>query len=381
MTKKISEIAYDAYYYMPLVSLIIAILIPTQFLNFYRIIFIYIFIHIHVECMKKKKTLSCILVDLFVVFSVFYILKSGNGLYYLLDSDVFGFWMLIYIIYGFSNKEIVNALRQRIEANKTVAMITCTVTIITSILSVIQGVGFVSAHGTTVFTGYYSLEHELAYHCIIMYCLAGLYEKRITSKYIYVFKVSAVIIILLTGVRSAFFSICVLIVLDLLKQNLSKKIAVMLLAILCGVVLFVGNPKMLSNIPIFSKTEIASSHTGDATNGRGKLSKAGIDYYLNNMRPREKALGITMTRLRTDIYHGMYHAHNDVLNILIGYGYVYLFIFCLLFLKYCKTKNGLYLFFSLFLLIYFNGLFMYLEMVCALPLIKIFVSEDSIRKG
>ena len=366
---------------MPLVSLLVAILIPAQFLNLYRIIFIYILIHMHIESIKKRRILSSILVDLFVIFSAFYILKSGNGLYYLLNSDVFGFWMLIYVVYGFSNKEITNSLQRRTEANKSIAMITCVVTIITSILSVVQGAGFVAAHGTVVFTGYYSLEHELAYHCIIMYCLAGLYEKKVTNKYICIFKISAIVIILLTGVRSAFFSVCVLIILDLFKQNFSKKITVILLAALCGVVFFVGNPKILSSIPIFSKTEIASSQTGDATNGRGKLSKAGIDYYLDNMGAKEKALGITMARLRNDIYHGMYHAHNDVLNILIGYGYVYLFIYFLLLMKYCNTKNGPFLFLSLIFLIYFNGLFMYLEMVCALPFIKIFVSECNIRRG
>lgn len=365
---------------IPIVNLLATVFMPQIKLNIYRLLFFALLFQIHYFYIfvYKNKFVKLIILDCVLIVSALIILAYGKGVYYLMHTDVFNYWMLITVLFTYSDKNILLKYEQYIEKHINIVRVNTVLTLFFSVLSIITKVGFVSAQRTTVFRGYFSLEHELAYHCIVSYSLLSIIRNRKNEKLNFTMKVIFTAIIVLTGVRSALLAVAVLLLYDMLTLNLNKKIIILVLALI-GIGVCISDPNIVAKIPVLSKT-VAANQVGDITNGRTELNGMGVIYYKTKMTTSEKLIGITMSNLREKIYWGL-HAHNDVLNILIGYGAVYFFITFFLLFIFCKCKNGLVLFLIISILSFFNGLYMYSEMVIMLPALKVAISKCDLKGG
>ena len=98
----------------------------------------------------------------------------------------------------------------------------------------------------------------------------------------------------------------------------------------------------------------------------------------------EKVLGVGMDRLREYMYlrYGTeLHAHNDMLNTLIGMGTVGLLLFLVLLVDFCKVNRKWgYVFIPVFILACTNGLFLYTAVTPALPVLLVYFKIIETKK-
>ena len=219
--------------------------------------------------------------------------------------------------------------------------------------------------------GFFSLEHELAYQVLILYAMTFMIRQKKYRMFVIVSKLLLVVILLLTGVRSAAIVLIIMMLFDYKEQSSLTKL---MLAIV-GFFVLIGlleNVEGIKKLPIIEKT-INAANIGDITNGRDNLKQIGIDYYFNRTGTFQKMFGITMNKLRNvyDLAAGTrLHAHNDMVNILLGYGAVNLIIACAALIKFAAGPLRLLIILILVILAYTNGLFMYFPFVVMLPLLK-----------
>ena len=86
----------------------------------------------------------------------------------------------------------------------------------------------------------------------------------------------------------------------------------------------------------------------------------------------EKIFGISIEKLRYYMslrYTTALHAHNDVLNSLIGMGFIGFALYFKLFIGFCKNcKHWILMFIPIFILAFTNGLYMYIAFTPAIPI-------------
>jgi len=330
-----------------------------------RLIVLFFFV-ISNKYLLKNDIKKCILMDLFIFIYAIYLYIRVDSFLYLLNLDVVYFWFLIINLFAFSNKKIKNYVINYFYNNLTIVKVNTVITFVTCAFSLIFGNGFVSAQNTVVFKGFFDLEHTLAYHMVISYLYLLFYEKKHITKKHPLEKTFFVILIILSGVRSAFIVSLLFILVDFFMLSRSKRIIIILL-LLCSFPLVISNNNFMYNIPMISKS-IKADDAGDITNGRGELRRYALDYYFNKTSLEEKIIGISMKDLRNAYWDNL-HAHNDFLNILLGYGLISLLLFIGLLLKNYNQSGCALSLLTIFILSFFNGLFMYFEIVFFIPII------------
>lgn len=366
-------------YTLPMINLILSAVIPIMKLPYFRFIFLMCVLQIHYFFLiiNPRKKIKVFLYDTIIIISALRIIINGNGILYLLHTDVFNFWMLLAVLLIYSDKNIMEKFLKYVSQKQSIAILTTWITLVVLLISLVTGSGFLASQRTIVFVGCFTLEHELAYHCIIVYSILSIVDESKWKRQVPYLKVLIVIFCLLTAVRSAAIALFILLFFDFRKYNINKKI---LLASVAGIVIIfiVLNPRIIQNIPLITKT-VAAENVGDISNGRTMLNNRGKQYFLNNMSLHEQLFGITMSDLRNKIYFGL-HAHNDFYNILIGYGIVFVLITMVLLILFCKGKNGIFLCLIMISLAVFNGLYMYSEMVISLPILKYCIMKYQFKR-
>ena len=348
----------------PIWNLINIIFMGDGFTFYCWRIFTFLFIlHINIKGNKQK----VLILDVLIAFNAIYLLLNGRGYYYWFNNDVYLFWLFLANIFYWDTKKI-KILKEYIIENKKIAIFNAYFTTVTSVLSIFLGVGFVHAQGTVVFTGFFSLEHMLAYHILVTYMLLLVVEENEQDNRHIILKLILSIFLLLTAVRSAVIVLTLLLIYDFFQVGKKEKILISLCTIIIlGILL---NSKIINTLPLLTKTQAAVLN-GDATNGRTVLSAIGYRYYLKNTNIIQKLFGIGIDNIRQKVYWNNLHAHNDFINILLGYGGVYVSIVIVGLINFCKAKRGILAFLIIAILAYFNGFYMYTEAVVALPIIRI----------
>lgn len=231
--------------------------------------------------------------------------------------------------------------------------------------------------------GPFEITHILAYIFLTFYCMFAITDITSKSKFIWILKIICFAGIIFTAVRSAAIALAILMLQDFISiRSISKKMLIFLFGVLL-LILLLTNTNILMNNPIVGKTIIASN-TGTITNGREIFRNVALDYYVSNTNVFEKIFGIGINKLEEVIFENIgvkIHAHNDYVNLLVGYGIVgfFLMIYLQLILgKNIKNKISKILFhLFIFVLCFYNGLAMYIQFIASFPIVICFFDEKS----
>lgn len=262
-----------------------------------------------------------------------------------------------------------------------------TIFFLTVIFSVVFLNGLKVGYGSKipVLYGPFSIAHMLAYLLMVVYCGFSLFDLENKKKTVIAVKVICVICIVCTAVRSAVLATAVLIVCDFLSIKKISKKAVILSAAFIILVFLATCTDVLTNNPLMEKTLYASEVGGSITNGREWYRQIALSYYATSTTLVEKIFGVGISGVVEAIYSVLgvrIQAHNDYVNLLVGYGIVGLvsFLVCQLGLsKTCGRKiNIILLQLFIFILAYYNGFALYIMFTASLPIVIAFFEVKQI---
>ena len=313
----------------------------------------------------------------FVAVFIIYV-AALQGYYQLINSDFYALLLLLFIFDYFSDRKNLYKLRSIATNPKRYKMLLLSYMAIL-FLSLIAAHGFrVYESGPPVLHGPYMYPHVLAYSLIGMYCATGIIGQGKRIKYSLLIKAIITILVILTGVRTAALAIALIIMADyfsLKKFSIKMSIAMILIA---GVVILALYTDFLTNNPIMQRTILAATRGTGASNGRGKFNAYLLEPFAA-LSPRDKFFGIgleqirKLMKLRRNVY---IHAHNDLLNVLLGYGIFGFSVFIALLFGFCKrVKRWWLLMASILVLIFFNGLYMYHTFTPFMVIMPMFFTE------
>ena len=224
-----------------------------------------------------------------------------------------------------------------------------------------------------VLFGPYNLSHTLSYE-LIFYLIINWVAFKFSLKNIIVL-IILFVSLLLSQVRTAFLAVLVIVLFEILyAKSLNRKQKKLIYAIiLFCVFLFALSyyAGWLENIPFLSKT-IASAESGSVSNGRELYVEIACRYY-NNFDFSKKLFGASMDIVRAIFLKEInvdIHCHNDIFNLLLGYGLIGLILVLVSILSYVKSNNRLFFLIFIMVFIWYNGLYMYLNFVFLLPIIR-----------
>lgn len=256
-----------------------------------------------------------------------------------------------------------------------------TVFFVTVVFSIIFINGLKVGYGSKipVLYGPFNIAHKLAYLLMVVYCGVSLFDLENKKKTVIAIKLVCIICIVCTAVRSAVLATAVLIICDFLSiRKISKK------AIILGVgfivlIFLATNTDILTKNPLIEKTLYATEVGGSITNGRELYRQIALAYYAIKTTLFEKIFGVGISGVVEAIYSVLrvkIQAHNDYVNLLVGYGIVGLlsFMICQLGLsKTCKSKMNIVLLqLFIFILAYYNGFALYIMLTASLPIVVAF---------
>lgn len=301
-----------------------------------------------------------------------------HGLAYLFHLDFYAFILLLLIFRVFSHEQYLTYLQGLVaKENKTLRMIMIYYALLLISIIFMNGLQVSDSWGITlpVLYGPFEIPHGLAYTQLIIYCLSSIQYKNTRKKIYGGIMILVAICSIWTGVRSGFVALIILMLSDYLSvHSLSKKIFVGggIVCIFLYLYLFTD---VLNNNPIMQKTSDAISR-GSASNGREQFTEYIMTYYTHLSSTFEKIFGIGITGIRNlmDIRWGnAIHAHNDFVNVLVGYGIVGMIPFLRELVRF--SRKAVKCFFPLLILgflAYYNGLFMYVGFSPCIPILILF---------
>lgn len=223
-------------------------------------------------------------------------------------------------------------------------------------------------HGwsTLVLQGPYNYPHTLAY-LLFFIAMANIYLFFVDrSKIGSLFTIIHAVLISLTAVRVVLLVVsfvAIILLIRFISAKQLKKVVVTLIVII--LFLFWANKYGVFKA-LIDKTLLAIKNS-TITNGRGviainslrALDSGGLKVVINIL------FGIGMEDLLLSNYNSMnapIHAHNDFVNVLVCYGIVNFILYVTNFYKF-SHKSIVGLFFSVGLLAFGNGLFMYVDII------------------
>ena len=311
-----------------------------------------------------------------------YINAIRFGVDYIIHQDFYGFFLLILIFIYYSNPKNIMKIRRQFN-NKQRIELSILFYYLFLFLSIAAGKGLmVSAEwGVSIpmLYGPYSLPHSTAYQLIVIYAMSSiLYHQHPCRKYVAVM-VFSFGMLMWTGVRSAFLAIFFMVLFDICSVKKYRLKATLLLIGPLVLIYLAMFTNILTNNPIIQKTLTAAAKKSGITNSRTDFNSYLMNIYLHKTSFVEKMFGIGMDRVRRFMYlrYGTeLHAHNDILNSLLGMGIAGLYLYVKNMIGFCKSsKKELYVFVILFVLCFTNGLYMYLPFIPSIVILIIYSDE------
>lgn len=328
--------------------------------------------HMLLSCKKRN------FITLTIIFLLVLLNAIRFGFSYIIHQDFYGYILLLLVFSYYTDASNIKRLEvELIKEKKSVR--TIVLFFATILFSIIEGQGLrkSSEWGVSMpmLYGPYGLPHSLAYQILLIYLLAStLYHKSKKKKYLMVMAIACISVVW-TGVRSAFLALTILILCD---YNSIKRPSLKALLLVSGGLVFVYLllfTDIIKNNPIVQKTLTALSK-GSISNSRDDFNNYLSGIFKNSMNFFEKLFGIGMQQLRKTMYLRYateLHAHNDVMNTLVGMGVVGFSLFLYYFFSFCRrTKKGLWVFLILMSLAYTNGLYMYIAFTPCIPIVLIY---------
>lgn len=232
----------------------------------------------------------------------------------------------------------------------------------------------IAKYGTILeIQGVYEYPHIFAYITVIIYSQLTLLDSRLVK----ILKIFCIALVLTSAVRSACLVLVIIVACDFIHiKSLPKKTAYLSLGVIFGMII-ISSTSILYEIPVLQKTFTANA-AGDVTNGRGKFVEYAMRYFESTSKSNQ-IFGSSMKTVRNIMHRntGLYiHAHNDFVNILVGYGAIALFLIILLLVLVLAKTRSIAFILVLFLCMYYNGLYMYTVFVLCLPLVQLTIKRN-----
>lgn len=339
---------------------------------------LYIVVLFFALLLTRKKS-NLVMLGLIVIITLINAFRFGY--YYVLHQDYYSFIMLLSIFSFFADEKNIALVTKEFDKQQKIEIIIYSYFAIL-LLSILfkGGLSMSNDWGVTMpmLYGPFSLPHSTAYQLLLIYAMASiLYHKFRKKKYI-ILMLFAFALLMWTGVRSAFLAIGIMAILDfqsIRKLNFKIVIIMLIFAVLLYLVLFTD---ILINNPIIQKTIFAAGRKSGITNSRIDFNNYLFQIFISHTTIGEKIFGIGMDNLR----HYMYlrygtelHAHNDIFNSLLGMGLIGLFIYVRQLLQFVKKSiKWIPAVAVLFILLFTNGLYMYMPFTPSVVIILIFTN-------
>lgn len=328
-----------------------------------------------IEIARKKD------VRQYFVLLLIYLLTVGNimlhGINYVVHQDYYGYALLLLICLFFSNESHRDELNALLSKKVIAALCVAFLSIVAASIFVKNGLRYSNEWGATApfLYGPYELPHTLAYQLIVMYLIASIGW----HKYGYIFlgfMLAFTALLAWTGVRSAFLVLAIILVCEYFSIPSVWKKSIIFIAVFMGACYALLFTDFLQNSPIIQKTLHAIRSGSGISNSRTDFNTYLTQWYFHGLNGFEKIFGVGMDRLREYMYlrYGTaLHAHNDILNVLVGMGATGLFLYLKLFVDFCRVNRKWgYVFLPIFLLAFTNGLFLYTGVTPALPVFLVY---------
>lgn len=320
------------------------------------------------------KNRKCILYFLSIILiSIYNIMVFGIN--YVIHQDYYGYILILLVFINYIYK--YNRITFEYLLRKSLLKWLCILFIIGILISIFigQGLQYSSEWGTTMplLYGPYDLPHSLSYQLLIMFMYSSIGYHKYKEKCFLVFGFVFSLLLAWTGVRSAFL---VLFILYLFEFNFIKNSYLKIITIIFGfavlLYLFLFTDFLVNN-PIMQKTIQALGKSSGITNGRFDFNDYLLNVYIYKLSFIDKIFGCSIDVLRYYMllrYSTALHAHNDILNCLIGMGAAGLFLYLKCFMEFCKNSSFIKTVIPIFILAFTNGLFMY---TCITPCLYVFI--------
>lgn len=317
--------------------------------------------------------------NLLLVVSVGYACWN-SGIYYTTHADFYAFVGLIYILTIVADRKYIETLGHYILNHKKSCYAAMICYFGCLFFSVIFKNGF---HvdidfGSNALFGPYPVAHELAYQLTFIYSMAAFIYFHSKSFFLLGIKVLCVGGIALTGARSAFLAIAIIVLIDyyVMKGTSQKWFLTMFGLTAVFYVLFFTD--FITSSPVIKKTLINIAE-GSVSNNRDRFRTIVLSNYWETTDIIRKIWGVGIDNVRLYLKNDPIvkvgiHAHNDYVNYLAGFGIWGLLIFLVSQFKvFWKMKNfavQILAFAVLFVLAYTNSLALYMM---ATPMIGVFI--------
>ena len=235
-----------------------------------------------------------------------------------------------------------------------------------------------------VLYGPFEIPHYMSYILIVMYCGVYLQYKNADKKILpLMIRILLAVCIIWTAVRSTAIALAILIAYEFLSIKSFKKKFVLAAIVILIIIYLLLETNILINNPLMEKTMYAASNNGSITNNREWFRQAALMYYSNKIGIIGKLFGAGMPNLVKAILESVgaeIHAHNDYVNMLVGYGIVGLVAFIVSQLRLISikkyTRQAIFLQIFIFVLAYYNGFALYTMLTSSMPIIILFFEHN-----
>lgn len=339
--------------------------------------------------LKKNKIISLLTFALFLFLYVCYVFLN-EGFLAIIHSYfytyVFMFMMLILCSMSSFRADFLRWISQKKHVIRFKIYIVILFLLFAFSIFFMNGFRAFDGYETKYFVGPFSYAHPIAYIMLSTYAAAYLYRNLTKEKMFFsCIQILSFLFIVLTGVRSAFLAIIILIFLDILSLKQKNKIRIILLLSTLFICVLASRPSLILNNPVFEKTIVAASN-GSVSNGRETFRQVSLEYFHSTSDLVVRFFGVGMSNLVNNMYahiHMVIHAHNDYVNLLVGYGYLG-FVLMILCQAISSINFKSKVFFAgyhvfIFILAYFNGFALYSCMMMSFPFISLFFSQGTIK--
>lgn len=374
------------------IYLFLAVLSPESSLkNKWALLFlvcIYFYYNNHVRRKSRKALVFNNLV--LIGYTAYIALKCGSS--QAIHADYYSYVLLMYVLLTFSDIDIVKRFKAFLIKHHREFTFATMLFFGLILVSIVARNGLRVGQGSSipVLYGPFSVPHILGYALIGVYCAEAILYRAYHRNLYLALKGICIICTVWTATRSAVLAIAFIIFADYLSIR-KPRLKVILVYVACVAFFFLlFFTDFITNNPLVQKT-LSAIGAGSITNGRERFAAVALDYYYNFTTIAEKIFGMGMEAVRNSLKNNptinvAIHAHNDYVNALCGYGVCGLLLYIggqLAALKINKKViNKILLQLFLFILIYYNGLAMYLVLTPVLLIVyAFFVSAEETGKN
>lgn len=353
-----------------------------EIINFGTRVYLLIFFLLTILILKSKsKSDSFIVLISWLIMLIQFVFNNDTNKY----IWIFYYTIFIYLIMYCSKEIVMNRMLYLLKINKNGILFCNLIILMTNIVYFIKPIGWVENWGTKVFNGMFTFSHETAYQLlvvIITLCiLYKLYKINFIKKLIICLIIISFILLYYTNVRTILFTTLALVLLINYK-NTKNKIPILILSLSFTILFLLIQSNW--NIINFSEFNIVqkflnSASSSDITNGRLIVWENLINNYLYTWNISDQVVGkgffYTTSTINLFFVGQSLWAHNDIIEILISSGVLGLIIYIYSYFKCCINLKNTYFIIFIFIIAFWNGVFIYYRLLFGIPLIMLFSSK------